>query len=169
MVGALARVAGGWVSDRLGGARVTFWTFLVMIAAVLGVLAFLPHAGAGGSFWGFFWMFMLLFAGTGVGNASTFRMIPVIFLTERQRAAAGQGAAAQAQAVVDANKEGAAVLGFTSAVAAYGAFFIPKSYGTSIALTGGPGAALWVFIGFYATCVALTWWFYARKGADMPC
>jgi NNP family nitrate/nitrite transporter-like MFS transporter len=169
LVGALARVAGGWVSDRLGGARVTFWTFLVMIAAVLGVLAFLPHAGAGGSFWGFFWMFMLLFAGTGVGNASTFRMIPVIFLTERQRAAAGQGAAAQAQAVVDANKEGAAVLGFTSAVAAYGAFFIPKSYGTSIALTGGPGAALWVFIGFYATCVALTWWFYARKGADMPC
>ncbi|HCN88923.1 MAG TPA: nitrate/nitrite transporter [Oxalobacteraceae bacterium] len=169
LVGALARVAGGWVSDRLGGARVTFWTFLVMIGAVLGVLAFLPHAGAGGSFWGFFWMFMLLFAGTGVGNASTFRMIPVIFLTERQRAAAGQGAAAQAQAVVDANKEGAAVLGFTSAVAAYGAFFIPKSYGTSIALTGGPGAALWVFIGFYATCVALTWWFYARKGADMPC
>jgi len=169
LVGALARVAGGWVSDRLGGARVTFWTFLVMIGAVLGVLAFLPHTGAGGNFWGFFWMFMLLFGGTGVGNASTFRMIPVIFLTERQRAAAGQGAAAQAQAVVDANKEGAAVLGFTSAVAAYGAFFIPKSYGTSIALTGGPGAALWVFIGFYATCVAVTWWFYARKGADMPC
>ena len=169
LVGALARVAGGWVSDKLGGAIVTFWTFLVMIAAVFGVLAFLPHAGAGGNFWGFFWMFMLLFAGTGVGNASTFRMIPVIFLTERQRAAAGQGAAAQAQAITDANKEGAAVLGFTSAVAAYGAFFIPKSYGTSIALTGGPDAALWLFIGFYVTCVAITWWFYARKDADMPC
>ena len=169
LVGALARVAGGWVSDKLGGAIVTFWTFLVMIGAVLGVLAFLPHGGAGGNFWGFFWMFMLLFAGTGVGNASTFRMIPVIFLTERQRAAAGLGAAAQAQAVVDANREGAAVLGFTSAVAAYGAFFIPKSYGTSIALTGGPDAALWVFIGFYVTCVAITWWCYSRKGADMPC
>jgi NNP family nitrate/nitrite transporter-like MFS transporter len=169
LVGALARVAGGWVSDKLGGAIVTFWTFLVMIGAVLGVLAFLPHGGAGGNFWGFFWMFMLLFAGTGVGNASTFRMIPVIFLTERQRAAAGLGAAAQAQAIVDANREGAAVLGFTSAVAAYGAFFIPKSYGTSIALTGGPDAALWVFIGFYVTCVAITWWCYSRKGADMPC
>nr|WP_025917515.1 NarK family nitrate/nitrite MFS transporter [Herminiimonas sp. CN] len=169
LVGALARVAGGWISDKLGGAIVTFWTFIVMIAAVIGVINFLPGAGSTGNFWGFFWMFMLLFAGTGVGNASTFRMIPVIFLTERQREAAGKGAAAQAKAIVDANKEGAAVLGFTSAIAAYGAFFIPKSYGTSIALTGGPNAALWGFVGFYVTCVIVTWWFYSRKNAEMPC
>ncbi|NMM27122.1 MAG: NarK family nitrate/nitrite MFS transporter [Glaciimonas sp.] len=168
LVGALTRVAGGWVSDKLGGARVTFWTFIVMIAAVIGVINFLPGVGNTGNFWGFFWMFMLLFAGTGVGNASTFRMIPIIFLTERQREA-GQDAVAQAQAIVDANKEGAAVLGFTSAIAAYGAFFIPKSYGTAIALTGGPEAALWCFIGFYITCVAVTWWFYSRKNAEMPC
>ncbi|KIF81457.1 NarK family nitrate/nitrite MFS transporter [Noviherbaspirillum autotrophicum] len=169
LVGALARVAGGWISDKLGGAVVTFWTFVSMVLAVIGVIAFLPHGAGTGSFSGFFWMFMLLFAGTGVGNASTFRMIPVIFLTERQRAAAGKGAPAQAQAVVEANKEAAAVLGFTSAVAAYGAFFIPKSYGTSISLTGGPEAALWAFIGFYVSCIAITWWFYARKGANMPC
>jgi NNP family nitrate/nitrite transporter-like MFS transporter len=170
LVGALARVAGGWIADKFGGAKVTFWTFVVMIAAVYGVINFLPHTGVSlGNFWGFFWMFMLLFAGTGVGNASTFRMIPVIFLTERQREAAGKGAAAQAKAIVDANKEGAAVLGFTSAIAAYGAFFIPKSYGTSIALTGGPDAALWGFIGFYVSCVVVTWWFYSRKNADMPC
>ncbi|MGV8899912.1 MAG: NarK family nitrate/nitrite MFS transporter [Burkholderiaceae bacterium] len=168
LVGALTRVAGGWVSDKLGGARVTFWTFIVMIGAVIGVINFLPGAGNTGNFLGFFWMFMLLFAGTGIGNASTFRMIPVIFLTERQREA-GRGAAAQAQAIVEANKEAAAVLGFTSAIAAYGAFFIPKSYGTSIALTGGPDAALWCFIGFYATCVVVTWWFYSRKNAEMPC
>ena len=169
LVGAFARVAGGWISDKLGGAAVTFWTFVVMIAAVFGVLHFLPHAGSIGNFWGFFWMFMLLFAGTGVGNASTFRMIPVIFLTERQRAVAGKNFAAQAQAIADANKEAAAVLGFTSAVAAYGAFFIPKSYGTSIAMTGSPDAALWIFISFYVTCIAVTWWFYSRKGAEMPC
>lgn len=173
LVGALARVAGGVISDKLGGARVTLWSFVLMIAAVLGVLHFMPHGGDGvhtaGSFGGFFWMFMLLFAGTGVGNASTFRMIPVIFLTEHQRASAGKPKAAQEQAIVDANKEGAAVLGFTSAVAAYGAFFIPKSYGTSIALTGSPDAALWGFIGFYASCIALTWWCYARKNALMPC
>ena len=169
LVGALARVAGGVISDKLGGARVTLWSFLLMIAAVLGVLYFMPQNGIGGNFNGFFWMFMLLFAGTGIGNASTFRMIPVIFLTEHQRAAAGKGKAAQEQAIVDANKEGAAVLGFTSAVAAYGAFFIPKSYGTSIAMTGSPDAALWCFIGFYVSCIAITWWCYARKNAPMPC
>ncbi len=178
LVGALARVAGGWLSDKLGGAKVTFWTFIVMILAVLGVMQFLPHAASAGAsaltastgdFSGFFWCFMLLFAGAGVGNASTFRMIPIIFLTERQRAAQGKGASAQTQAIVDANKEGAAVLGFTSAVAAFGAFFIPKSYGTSIALTGGPEAALWCFVTFYVSCIAITWWFYARRNADMPC
>jgi NNP family nitrate/nitrite transporter-like MFS transporter len=169
LVGALARVAGGFVADKLGGARVTLWTFVAMIGAVIGVMNFLPQAGTAGNFNGFFWMFMLLFACTGVGNASTFRMIPVIFMTERQRAAAGQSRAAQDQAIVDANKEGAAVLGFTSAVAAYGAFFIPKSYGTSIALTGGPDAALVCFIAFYASCIAITWWCYARRNAAMPC
>ncbi len=169
LVGALARVAGGFMADKLGGARVTLWTFVVMIGAVIGVLNFLPQAGTAGNFSGFFWMFMLLFAGTGVGNASTFRMIPVIFMTERQRAAAGKSRALQEQAIVDANKEGAAVLGFTSAVAAYGAFFIPKSYGTSIALTGGPDAALLCFIAFYASCIAITWWCYARRNAAMPC
>ena len=169
LVGALARVAGGFIADKLGGARVTLWTFVVLIAAVAGVLYFLPQAGTTGNFNGFFWMFMLLFAGTGVGNASTFRMIPVIFMTERQRAVAGKNRAAQDQAIVDANKEGAAVLGFTSAVAAYGAFFIPKSYGTSIALTGAPHAALWCFIAFYVSCIAVTWWCYARRNAAMPC
>jgi NNP family nitrate/nitrite transporter-like MFS transporter len=165
LVSALARVGGGYVSDRLGGARVTVWTFVAMILAVLGVLHFL-HAG---SFAGFFGMFLVLFACTGVGNASTFRMIPVIFLTLHQRAAKGQSEGAQAQAVASANKEAAAVLGFTSAIAAYGAFFIPKSYGTSIALTGSADAALWCFIGFYVTCIAVTWWFYARKGAEITC
>lgn len=169
LVGALARVAGGWISDKLGGAVVTFWTFVVMIVAVFGVLYFLPAQGEPGNFWGFFWMFMLLFACTGVGNASTFRMIPVIFMTERQRAVAGQPAAVQAQAIVQANKESAAVLGFTSAVAAFGAFFIPKCYGTSIALTGGPQAALIGFTAFYVSCIAVTWWFYSRKDAEIRC
>jgi NNP family nitrate/nitrite transporter-like MFS transporter len=169
LVGALARVLGGFIADKLGGARVTLWSFVLMIGAVIGVLGALPHGGEAGNFSSFFWMFMLLFAGTGVGNASTFRMIPVIFLTERQRAAAGKGEQAKAQAIVDANREGAAVLGFTSAVAAYGAFFIPKSYGTSIALTGAPNSALWCFIAFYVSCIAVTWWCYARRNADMPC
>lgn len=169
LVGALIRPVGGWMSDKLGGARVTFWNFIVMVAAVFGVLYFLPNGPSGGNFWGFLAMFMLLFTTTGVGNGSTFRMIPIIFLTHHQRLTAGKGKAAEGQAVKDANKEAAAVLGFSSAVAAYGAFFIPKSYGTSIALTGGPDAALYGFVLFYLTCIAMTWWYYSRKSAEMPC
>jgi MFS transporter, NNP family, nitrate/nitrite transporter len=169
LVGALIRPLGGWLSDKVGGAKVTLWNFVVMALAAGGVIAFLPTAGGTGHFWGFFAMFMVLFLTTGIGNGSTFRMIPVIFLAQRQRAASGQGAAAERQAVVDANREAAAVLGFTSAIGAYGAFFIPSSYGASIALTGEPAGALWVFIAFYLTCIALTWWYYARRNAEAPC
>ncbi|WP_333841096.1 NarK family nitrate/nitrite MFS transporter [Pelomicrobium sp.] len=179
LVGALIRPVGGWISDKLGGARVTFWNFIVMALAVIGVLYFLPKGAAGGfalpwgpaegSFPGFFAMFMLLFLTTGIGNGSTFRMIPIIFRTLHERWSAGRGQAAQVEAARNAGKEAAAVLGFSSAVAAYGAFFIPKSYGTSIALTGGPEAALWVFVAFYLTCIALTWWFYSGRRAEVPC
>ena len=169
LVGALVRPVGGWLADKLGGARVTFWNFVMMTLGVFAVLSFLPHAGQGGSFSGFLAAFMVLFATTGIGNGSTFRMIPVIFLTDRKRAAAGQSAAVQEQAVKDANKEAAAVIGFTSAVAAYGAFFIPKSYGTAISLTGGPQPALYGFIVFYILCVLATWWHYSRRNAPMPC
>ena len=168
-VGAIIRPFGGWLADKLGGARVTFWNFIVMTLAVGGVLYFLPSSPSHGNFAGFLSMFMLLFLTTGIGNGSTFRMIPVIFLTERQRSAAGKDAAAQQQAIKDANKEGAAVLGFSAAIAAYGGFFIPKSYGTSIDLTGGPEGALYVFIVFYLSCIAITWWYYARRDAEMPC
>jgi MFS transporter, NNP family, nitrate/nitrite transporter len=169
LVGALMRPLGGWLADRLGGARVTFWNFLVMVLAVAAVLLCLPTPDSGGSLPGFLVAFLLLFLTTGIGNGSTFRMIPVIFLTERMRDAAGKGPQANEQAVKDANKEAAAVLGFTSAVGAYGGFFIPKSYGTSIAMTGGPEAALYVFMFFYCTCILITWWYYSRKNAEMPC
>lgn len=168
-VGAIVRPFGGWLADKLGGAKVTFWNFVVMALAVIGVIYFLPTAGSGAGFPGFLAMFIVLFLTTGIGNGSTFRMIPVIFLTEQARAAEGKGVAAQEQAVKNANKEAAAVLGFSAAIAAYGGFFIPKSYGTSIGLTGGPEGALYVFIVFYLTCIAITWWYYARRDAEMPC
>ncbi|MGE5753045.1 MAG: NarK family nitrate/nitrite MFS transporter [Deltaproteobacteria bacterium] len=169
LVGALMRPVGGWVADKLGGARVTFWNFIAMAASVIGILAFLPRDGAGGNFAGFLAMVILMFVTTGIGNGSTFRMIPVIFATDRKRDAEGKGAAAQEQAVKDAAKEAAAVIGFSSAFAAYGAFFIPKGFGSSISLTGGPGAALYGFLAFYITCIAITHWFYSRRNAEMPC
>ncbi len=168
LVGAAVRPVGGWISDKVGGATVTFWTFLGMIIAVLGVLYFLPSVGNTGNFMGFLTMFIILFALTGIGNGSTFRMIPVIFLQERQHAAA-KDAASQRQAALDGGKEAAAVLGFSGAVGAYGGFFIPKSFGTAIDMTGSPHAALWLFILFYASCVAVTWWWYSRRNAPMCC
>src|SRR3990170_4140620 len=161
LVGALSRAATGWVSDRWGGGRVTLWVFVVMIAAVAGVLFFLGIKDQPGAFWGFFAMFLVLFFATGVGNASTFQMIPAIMRKEIGRFMPDAPAAEQTR---QADKESAAIIGFTSAIAAYGAFFIPKAYGSSIELSGGPELALWGFLAFYVTCVAVTWWFYTRRG-----
>ncbi|MDV6316318.1 MFS transporter [Idiomarina sp. HP20-50] len=164
LVGALARPLGGIVADKLGGARVTFWNFILMIIGVAGVMYFLPIAGTEGNFWGFFGAFMVLFIATGIGNGSTFRMVPVIFLNQRKRELGDTE-----EAMKQGNKESAAVIGFISAIAAYGGFFIPKAYGSSISLTGSVSAALLSFIVFYAICGVITWWFYSRKNAPDPC
>jgi NNP family nitrate/nitrite transporter-like MFS transporter len=178
LVGALTRPVGGWMADSLGGARVTQWNFAVMAVAVLGVLCFLPKGGGGlvlpfgpaeGSFAGFFLMFLVLFLTTGIGNGSTFRMIPVIFMNLKLHEFKESKEADRARAVREGNTEAAAALGFAGALGAYGGFFIPKSYGSSIAATGGPELALWIFAAFYLTCIVVTWWHYARKGAAMPC
>jgi len=169
LVGALIRPVGGWLSDKLGGARVTFWDFLAMAAAAGGVLAFLPRGGDPGNFPAFLGMFLLLFLTSGIGNGSTFRMIPVMFATFHERRSAGLGPAEKEQAKKDAAKESAAVIGFSSAVAAYGAFFIPRAFGISMKATGSPAAAFLGFIAVYVSCLALTWWFYSRRKAEMPC
>ena len=165
LVGALSRAATGWISDKFGGGRVTFWVFLGMIIAVWGVIQFLPADGQGGNFWGFFACFMALFFLTGVGNASTFQMIPSIMRKEITRILGADNA----NTLKVAERESAAIIAFTSAIAAYGAFFIPKAYGTSIAMTGAPNGALWGFLWFYVVCLAITWFFYSRKGASVPC
>lgn len=169
LVGALARVGGGWVSDKLCGSCVTFWSFVAMAAAAAGVVLFLPHQGQGGNFWMFFVLFMILFIATGVGNASTFRMVPIIFLTLHERLAQRAGGMPAQEVNAQANKESAAVLGFISAVAAYGAFFIPMSYGTSIKIAGSPDAALIGFVIFYLSCIGVTWFFYSRKTSGFTC
>ncbi len=161
LVGAVSRSATGWVSDKYGGGRVTFWVFLLMAVGVLGVLYFLGIKDQPYAFWGFFASFMLLFFASGVGNASTFQMIPAIMRKEMSRL---EPSMSQADRLKQGEMESAAIIGFTSAIAAYGAFFIPKSYGTSIALTGGAELALWGFLGFYVSCLIVTWGFYTRRG-----
>ncbi len=150
LVGSLARPIGGWISDKWGGARVTQWDTVLMIGATLGVAWAVKSASASATpeeyFMPFLLLFLLLFITTGIGNGSTFRMIPMIF--EKQKAGP--------------------VLGWTSAIAAYGAFLIPSLFGGQIK-NGTPEYALYGFAAYYGTCVALNWWYYARKNAEAPC
>lgn len=145
LIGAIIRVVGGWLSDKFGGALITFWNLLIMIAAVFGVLHFIQCDTK--NFVGFFTMFILLFATTGIANGSVFRMIGVIFPPT----------------------EKAAVLGFSAAVAAYGAFILPKCFSLSIEHTGTVDAAFYGFIIYYVTCLFVTWWWYFRKNAEISC
>ena len=161
LVGALSRAFSGKACDRIGGGRITFWVFIAMSAGVVGVLYAIGMKGSPTAFPVFFASFLFLFAASGVGNASTFQMIPAIMRKELVRLEPGLDAAGR---VKQSDKEAAAIIGFTSAIAAYGAFFIPKSFGTSLALTGGAETALYAFLAFYVSCIAITWWFYTRRG-----
>src|SRR5690606_15549008 len=154
LLGALSRAASGGMADRLGGARVTFWVFVVQAAAAAGMIWSLQV----NSFPVFFGTVLLLFVVSGVGNASTFQMVPGIMRAEVDRTSAS---ADPEQRRIQADREAAAVVGFISAIAAYGAFYIPKAYGSSIEVTGGAEAALWCFLAFYVSCAALTWIFYS--------
>lgn len=145
-IGALIRPVGGWISDKVGGAKVTQVVSVVMIASALGVAYYMAAAFQSATpeqyFVPFFLLFIVLFTATGVGNGSTFRTIAVVF---------------------DKEQAGPA-LGWTSAVAAYGAFIIPKVFGEQIKATT-PQYALYGFAIFYLVCLVLNWWFYLRPNA----
>ena len=162
LVGSLSRPFGGLLADKVGGAIVTFWNFIAMAAATIGVLYFVGAK----DFTGFLAMFLILFVTTGVGNGSAYRMIPSIFREENIRKAQGKGEAGRALAMKTAGIESGAALGFIGAIGACGGYFIPSSFGKSIAATGGPALALEFFLGFYVICLALTWWFYLRKTSE---
>ena len=149
-VGSIVRPIGGWLSDRFGGARVTGWDTVLMIASALGV-AYYVHAAHGSDtpeiyFYPFLALFVLLFLTTGIGNGSTFRMVPIIF---------------------PANQAGP-VLGWTSAVAAYGAFVFPNIFGAQIK-AGTPQYAFYGFAAYYGVCLVINWWYYARRNAELRC
>jgi NNP family nitrate/nitrite transporter-like MFS transporter len=162
LVGSVSRPFGGWLADKIGGAIVTFWNFIAMGAATVGVMYFVNIK----DFTGFLAMFLILFVTTGIGNGSTYRMIPSIFREEKLRGVQGDGA--RALAFKAASIESAAALGFIGAIGACGGYLIPRGFGASIAATGGPHLALAIYLAFYATCLALTWWFYLRKTFMAP-
>lgn len=151
MVGALIRPFGGWLADRIkSGSKVTAWSTAAQVFAALGVAYFIVKAKSMGTpetyWWPFFILFMVLFIATGVGNGSTFRSIPYIFPKEQ----AGP------------------VLGWTSAVAAYGAFIIPIVFGQQIK-AGHAEYALYGFTVYYVICLFLNWYFYDRKNSGIEC
>ncbi|MBV9825595.1 MAG: MFS transporter [Alphaproteobacteria bacterium] len=158
LVGSVVRPLGGLLADRIGGAKVTFWNFIVMAVATVGVMHFVTVK----EFGGFLAMFLILFVTTGVGNGSTFRMIPSIFREQKLREA-GAALDARPKAMLAAARESAAVIGFVSAIGACGGYLIPRSFGASIAATGAPHLALEAFLIFYLTCIGLTWWYYMRR------
>lgn len=149
-VGALIRPVGGWLGDKFGGARVTHWGTVTMVGATIGAGFIVSLAMQSPEpqryFIPFLAVFILLFATTGIGNGSTFRMIGVIFDKEQR----------------------GPVLGFSSAIAAYGAYLIPQIFAQQIQ-AGTPQYALYGFAVYYATCLALNWWYYARKNAEILC
>jgi NNP family nitrate/nitrite transporter-like MFS transporter len=163
-VGSVARPLGGKLADAKGGTRITLLSFCAMAAATLGVIHFVDAR----DFAGFLAVFFLLFVISGVGNGSTFRMIPVIFRNEKLSSLAGASASAKEEAIQAARIESATVLGFVSAVGACGGYLVPRSFGASIHATGSVHAALVGFLVFYATCVGLTWTFYVRRPAGAP-
>jgi NNP family nitrate/nitrite transporter-like MFS transporter len=145
-VGAAVRPIGGWISDKVGGSIVTQIISAVMViaSAAVGYVMMQAYSSAQPEqyFVMFLGLFVLLFTASGIGNGSTFRTIGVIF----DRAQAGP------------------VLGWTSAVAAYGAFIAPVVIGAQIK-AGTPQHAMYGFAIFYALCLVLNWWFYLRKNA----
>jgi NNP family nitrate/nitrite transporter-like MFS transporter len=159
LVGSLSRPLGGLLADKVGGAIVTFWNFIAMGAATLGVMYFIEAK----EFAGFLAMFLIVFITTGVGNGSTYRMIPSIFREDKLREATASGEMAKSRALKAASIESGAALGFIGAIGACGGYLIPRGFGASIAATGGPYLALEIYLTFYATCLVLTWWYYLRK------
>ncbi|MEY4725548.1 MAG: Nitrate/nitrite transporter NarK [Pseudomonadota bacterium] len=147
-VGALVRPIGGWLSDKTGGSIVTQIISAVMVvaSASVGYVMWLAYQSASPEqyFLTFMLLFVLLFTASGIGNGSTFRTIAVIF--DRQQAGP--------------------VLGWTSAIAAYGAFIAPVVIGQQIK-AGTPEVAMYGFAIFYTLCLVLNWWFYLRAGAEI--
>src|SRR5579863_3863771 len=162
LVGSLSRPFGGLLADKVGGAILTFWNFIAMAAATIGVIYFVGAK----DFTGFLVMFLILFVTTGIGNGSTYRMIPSIFREENLHKVRGKGEVAREMALKTASIESGAALGFIGAIGACGGYLIPSGFGKSIAITGGPQLALVIYLGFYATCLALTWWFYLRRSPE---
>ncbi len=176
LVGSLTRPLGGWLADRYGGARVTLATFAAMVAGTLAVLWTLtrlaPNPGADPAialdntawFPWFLGFFLFVFAATGIGNGSTYKMIPAIWRTSAESTTTA-GTPERDAALGVATKQSSAAIGVIGAVGAVGGFLIPLTFGAPWVdkpLDAVQGAFV-AFTCFYVVCAAVTWFVYLRR------
>ena len=179
LIGSVSRPFGGWLSDRVGGAKVTLWVFLGMVAFTGTAIAGVSER----SFALFFGSFMLIFLLAGMGNGSTYRMIPSIFRELGRKEASEKGLDLK-QTLLVFKRRAAAVIGIAGAIGAFGGFLIQvvlreASLGVSAAVTAAETPAeklaiaqaqadwsipaLWVFLASYFVFAGMTWFFYLRR------
>jgi NNP family nitrate/nitrite transporter-like MFS transporter len=179
LIGSLSRPFGGWLADRLGGARITLVSFVLMGAFTLSAIAGVNRH----SFAVFFGSFMAIFLLAGMGNGSTYRMIPSIFAALGRRQAAASGLDPK-QSLLEYKRQAAAVIGITGAIGAFGGFLVQLAFrqaslGTSALIKAAKTpaekvavahahatwsvGALWAFVGCYVALAALTWACYLRR------
>jgi NNP family nitrate/nitrite transporter-like MFS transporter len=157
LLGSLIRPVGGWLADKYGGAKVTFWNFIAMAVATCLVLA----ASAVDSLALYTAGFVLLFVFTGVGNGSTYKMIPAIFRGQA-RVAIESGDAEPEPAYLKARRLSGAVIGIAGAIGALGGLFINLAFRQSFMTTQSGDPAFWSFLAFYVVCIVVTYVVYLR-------
>ncbi len=160
LVGSLVRPIGGWLADRFGGARTTLWNFVAMAVAAAVVLA----ASRQKSLDLFYVGFIALFVLSGLGNGSTYKLIPALFRAKgRLQIAAGRD---EAEAEHDARRLAGAVIGIAGAIGAFGGVLVNIAFRQSFLTYRTGDAAYLGFIVFYLLCVAVTWAVYVRASDD---
>jgi NNP family nitrate/nitrite transporter-like MFS transporter len=157
LLGSLIRPVGGWLADKYGGAKVTFWNFIAMAVATCLVLA----ASAVDSLALYTAGFVLLFVFTGVGNGSTYKMIPAIFRGQA-RVAIESGDAEPEPAYLKARRLSGAVIGIAGAIGALGGLFINLAFRQSFMTAQSGDPAFWSFLAFYVVCIVVTYVVYLR-------